>query len=287
MRHGITYSVIFFRNTHEKKSTMAQRMTATTPADLTDPVALRTSWAPANAGGFSVRGSKLVEVSPGRMEFHPTLINRAFGIGFLIIGFGAMFAPGPLLVKVMSAIAFSGVGIVSFYQASRKVAFDSVTGKCQSEYPYKQDEFPLADIHAIQIVSEAMKVAEASGGYFRFHSFETNLVLKTGQRVNVSDHGNLDAVRADADSLATFLGVPVWDATFGQSFHVGIREMFAPIKPKRTKSEEIMIFIAASCFGGVLGFMVGATLGTPEFGFVAGTIVVDIAVLALLRRDRE
>lgn len=269
-----------------EKLTMAQRVTSTTSPNLNDPVALRTSWAPANVGGFSARGSKLVEVAPGRLEFHPTLINRAIGIVFLIIGLCSLFAPGPLLSRLMSAIVFSSVGIISTYQVSRKIAFDSDAGKFQSEYPHKQEEFPLSHIHAVQIVSEAMKVPEASGGYFRFHSFETNLVLKTGQRVNVSDHGALDAVRADADSLAAFLGVPVWDATLGKSFEAGISQMFAPIKPKRTKSEEIMIFIAASCFGGVLGFMVGATLDAPELGLATGTFVVDIAVLALLRRDR-
>ena len=46
----------------------------------------------------------------------------------------------------------------------------------------------------------------------RFYSYEINLVLKNGRRVNVADHGDLDSLRADADMLANFLEVPVWDA---------------------------------------------------------------------------
>ena len=44
-------------------------------------------------------------------------------------------------------------------------------------------------------------------------SYELNVVLQDGSRRNVVDHGNLDALRADARELAMFLVVPLWDAT--------------------------------------------------------------------------
>jgi hypothetical protein len=41
-------------------------------------------------------------------------------------------------------------------------------------------------------------------------SYELNLVLKDGRRINVVDHGGADKIRTDAATLADFLGVPVW-----------------------------------------------------------------------------
>ena len=40
-----------------------------------------------------------------------------------------------------------------------------------------------------------------------------NLVLHDGRRYNVVDHGDQAKIRADAQALAAFLNVPVWDAT--------------------------------------------------------------------------
>jgi hypothetical protein len=38
-----------------------------------------------------------------------------------------------------------------------------------------------------------------------------------GTRINVVDHGKVSAIRADAERLGRFIGVPVWDATMAQS----------------------------------------------------------------------
>ena len=42
-------------------------------------------------------------------------------------------------------------------------------------------------------------------------SYELNLVLQDGERLNVVDHGSFDVLREDAAKLGEFLGVPVWD----------------------------------------------------------------------------
>ncbi len=41
------------------------------------------------------------------------------------------------------------------------------------------------------------------------------LVLKNGKRLNVVDHGKRSLLVRDARKLASFLNVPVWDATSG------------------------------------------------------------------------
>jgi hypothetical protein len=65
----------------------------------------------------------------------------------------------------------------------------------------------LEDIHALQLISEFCRGDKSS-----YHSYELNLVLKSGDRLNVFDHGHLKHARADAATLAGFLGLPLWDA---------------------------------------------------------------------------
>jgi hypothetical protein len=45
-----------------------------------------------------------------------------------------------------------------------------------------------------------------------YDSYELNLVLRDGRRLNVIDHGTLHAIREDARILADYLGVSIWDA---------------------------------------------------------------------------
>ncbi len=67
---------------------------------------------------------------------------------------------------------------------------------------------PLSRIHALQLIAE-----RCHGKNQSYYSYELNLVLDDGQRINVVDHGNCNALREDARALAAFLGKPVWDAT--------------------------------------------------------------------------
>jgi len=66
---------------------------------------------------------------------------------------------------------------------------------------------PLDQVHALQLVSEY-----CSGNKSSYYSYELNLVLKDGRRVNVIDHGNINRIRQDAQTLSNFLGKPVWNA---------------------------------------------------------------------------
>jgi hypothetical protein len=71
----------------------------------------------------------------------------------------------------------------------------------------------LSDIHAIQLLQEYVSTSSSSGSSSRYYSYELNLVLKDGNRLNVVDHGKLSLIRTDAEQLGQFLNVPVWDAT--------------------------------------------------------------------------
>jgi len=44
-----------------------------------------------------------------------------------------------------------------------------------------------------------------------FNRYEINLVLESGERLNVFEHRSESIIRADARLLSVFLGKPVWD----------------------------------------------------------------------------
>ena len=56
-----------------------------------------------------------------------------------------------------------------------------------------------------------MGISEYCGGKSSYYSYELNLVLSDGTRLNIVDHGDLRRVRRDGATLARFLGVPLWD----------------------------------------------------------------------------
>ncbi len=39
------------------------------------------------------------------------------------------------------------------------------------------------------------------------------MILKDGKRHNIMDHGNLKKIREDAQIIAEFLNIPLWDIT--------------------------------------------------------------------------
>lgn len=202
------------------------------PSEFGDDLAIRISWHPANIGGTNFRSHKLVLTEPHRAEFRPTagdlsfcLIFLVVGLG-LILGFGAAFLSGNvafssgspllLLIPVAVGLLFALVGGWMLYNSTAPVVFDKRIGSfwkgrgTQVERLQRRDGEPHAafdHIHALQIISE-----ECGSNKSIYYSYELNLVLADGNRINVVDHGNLEKMREDAGFLSRFLNVPVWDA---------------------------------------------------------------------------
>ncbi len=203
------------------------------PVDLAqfeDPVAVQTEWIPAAGGGANFRTQKLVEASPGRLEFRPTLGMKLFtaiffliglgtfiaGIYAFVVGFDGFHAPGWILTPV--GLAFTVIGAAIYYISSRPKVFDmdmlwywkSKQPVDRAEVEQRKDAAPLDVVHAVQLIRE---LCSSSDDDTRFYSYEINLVMHDATRINVVDHGKLSAIRQDAQTLATFIDVPVWDAT--------------------------------------------------------------------------
>ena len=95
----------------------------------------------------------------------------------------------------------------------------SISFECAAREKAQKSYIDLTDVYAIQLIKEYVRDNSGSkpgtvsyaGPYY---SYELNLVLKDGERMNVVDHGDLQRIRADAIRLGGFLGsLPVWDAT--------------------------------------------------------------------------
>ena len=219
-----------FKKIAEKLETLAveaAEATAHTAAQFDDPVALQTEWTPAKGGGTNFRTHRMVRVNAGRMEFRPTKGAVAFSMIFLLVGLGlvggigfAKLSSGTLdtetLIPMGIGLVFALVGGALLHFAVKPIVFDK-----RNEYFWKGRKAPdavfdknaikhwaeLDDIHALQIVSEYVRGDKSS-----YHSYELNLVLRDGRRINVVDHGNIARLREDAATLAAFLDRPVWDA---------------------------------------------------------------------------
>ncbi|MDF7798708.1 hypothetical protein P4C99_04495 [Pontiellaceae bacterium B1224] len=198
------------------------------PAKFNDSLAVRIDWSPLKSGGANFRTRRLVQMDLDRMEFRPTMGAMLFGILFLILGIGAigigvfMIVSGaevPIPAAFMlflTGSVFSAAGAFMVRHFSSPVVFDGRSG-----YFWKGRQTPmevmnrdelkcfseLDNIHALQLISEFCRSDKNS-----YLSYELNLVLKSGDRLNVFDHGHLHHARADADKLAQFLGLPLWDA---------------------------------------------------------------------------
>lgn len=199
------------------------------PSVFNDPLAERTQWTPAVSGGTNIGTHKLKNVSPHKLVFSATWGATLFVGIFLLVGFGLPTAAvasyvqgsgGMDVAGLFVIVLFGGVFALGGLFAGSKMCsprtFDQRMGsfwkgrRMPAELGSQQvtdDHVPLKDIHALQLLKEYC--SSDNGGYY---SYELNLVLKDASRVNVVDHGKLGRLRRDADEVAGFLGVPVWDA---------------------------------------------------------------------------
>jgi hypothetical protein len=194
-----------------------------------DPVALATEWLPAKSGGANFRTHKLKMIDFNRYEFRSSGLALFFYFIFFAVGISVfiVFAVNysksdiPLLesdlwMPGLFGLIFTAAGTGMFAYGAKPIVFDRRAGyfwKCwkapdRAFNPDSLEEYTrLNDIHALQLLSEYVRSDKSS-----YHSYELNLILKDGTRINVVDHGDLNRIRDDARTLSDFLGKPVWDA---------------------------------------------------------------------------
>ena len=198
------------------------------PARFGDPIAMKAEWSPLTGTGGNLRTHRLVEVDPDRLAFRATGGGILFALMFILVG-GAIFCAlisglvsdllkgnlrlGSLVVLPIAPI-FCVAGGYMLYSWTSPVVFDSqrrLFWKGRKEPDEEADASLPANaasfkaIHALQLISNAS---------MRYRGYEMNLVMADGERVNVIvyESGSRNRLRADAATLGSFLGKPVWDA---------------------------------------------------------------------------
>jgi hypothetical protein len=202
---------------------------AVDPSMFGDPIAETTQWSPAKRGGANFCTHKLVEIATHRMEFRASLGAKLFCLFFFLVGVGIITAlcygiisQGKNILTVetfgtgLGGTIFMAVGACLFYFGLKPVVFDKHSGhfwkgRRNPDLVFNKDSIKtwtqLGKIHALQLISEHVSSSKSS-----YYSYELNLVLEDGERLNVIDHGKLTKIREDANTLSQFLGKPVWDA---------------------------------------------------------------------------
>lgn len=218
----------------EKLAQMAQQFQNSQnpfdPAQLGDPIAVQTGWRPIKGGGSNIRTYKLVKVNPYRMKFKSTIGAIIFTLIFALPGTALLTFLIPnvdwtsidtgIMIGLFLGLVFASLGWYMFFRQMRPFVFDKQEGfiwKGRKPAEMRTNETTdkyvrLESVHALQIIAEYM--SGKGGGYY---SYELNLVLKNGNRINIIDHGCRKKLAEDAEVLAEFLGIPLWDATINRS----------------------------------------------------------------------
>ena len=192
-----------------------------------DPVASKTDWSPCKGGGTNFRTHKLVVSGAYSAAFKPSIGGLIFYSIFLLAGLGAlglgMFflvsgidtLSGGLWIVLLVGLIFSAAGGAMLYFGTKPIVFDLATNRLirgrsnktiVMDYRDQKGIVPLDQLYALQILAERV-----SGSDNSYYSYELNLVMYDGRRVNVVDHGDLKRLRKDAQQLAQMLGKPLWD----------------------------------------------------------------------------
>lgn len=135
---------------------------------------------------------------------------------------GSSSEPLPFLLTLVPLVFFIA-GFFLFRSSTKPIVFNKTTGYFWKGR-LKDNESPdqkalkeycrLTDIAALQIVAEHISGSSSSSGRSQsYRSYEINLILRNAGRLNVIDHGNRKKLMEDAEKLASYLGVPVWDGT--------------------------------------------------------------------------
>lgn len=225
----IIATVLRVRKAASEGKRLAQQTVGTEsgqPNELEDDI----DWTPLKGGGANFKTHHLVQASPSRLEIRPSVQMILFCLLFMALGggVGGVFVvtgirEGDLMMAVMPGLiglVFVLVGALLLKSGSKRRVFDlSLGGYWRGSSKLNgaqalanQKEWAwLQDIKALQLLRERVTSSSSNGSRSTYWSYELNLVLADGRRINVMDHGNLDRLRQDAGVIGQLLGVPVLD----------------------------------------------------------------------------
>ncbi len=178
-----------------------------------DEIAVITDWKPLKGGGANFKTATLEQ----KKEEGKLIVKPSIGLRLFISMFIFMFGMIPFIIflseeRYVISIPILIISILLWFFINKMMklkVFDLLT-KSYYEGDYKKSkvEIYFSEIHALQVLTERV-----SGNKSSYYSYEINMILKDGKRHNIMDHGNLKKIREDAQIIAEFLNIPLWDIT--------------------------------------------------------------------------
>ncbi|MEL6135076.1 MAG: hypothetical protein AAFR59_17085 [Bacteroidota bacterium] len=190
-----------------------------------DPLAAQVSWEPMHPEGNSFTTHKLDLSRSEVISFQPTTWAKIIPIIFAMAG-GILIALA--IFDSAGANIMLYIGILLFLMAAALIAdqlivstsFDKQAGKVTQKRilrhilgrPDALHTLPLSDVYALQILSERITTYdEENDRKSAYRSYELNLILKNKERFHILDHADRQRIQVEAEQLAVFLEIPVWD----------------------------------------------------------------------------
>ena len=192
--------------------------------DTKDPIAFKTSWEPLHQDGSNFRTHKL-NVSDQKIFIKKTWEKYVFscffvlmGTAFAIIGIHKGFLEDEFLPGIfftIGGIIFFGAGVLALIDKN-KVTIDLknriYVARTYSIFPYRshRQQGSLNDIYAIQLIDKIHESTDPDGGSSEYTSYDLNIVLQQGERINLMNQGNSKDLVKSAKIISELLNIPVW-----------------------------------------------------------------------------
>lgn len=205
-----------------KRITQRKDATPFTPQIFNSSVALKTSWSPLARSGASFKTHHFT-FSSDKAFTVPTKMYLLFLCAFtgITIGGGPAILQHQIELANTQNIVICSTAILLFTIASIYLIIDAFSSRTfdlinQRYYkgifpsrpgPFAPKIIPFSSIAAIQLLSEKISTKKKV-----FKSYEFNLVLQDGKRVNIVDHVDEFSIIEDATEMANLLNIPLWNA---------------------------------------------------------------------------
>ena len=203
-------------------------------APLLEELAAREDfWQPVEEDGSNFRTYRLRKPSEHRLEFRASVQKLLFCGVFISICLFMVVMALLILLGVIPAtgengrdaslsggmtfgligLLFGAIGALMLHGALQTIVFDKdrgLTWRGRDPRDRTSDErnedicFRLEEIVALQLLAERVQVKRSS-----YLSHELNLVLRSGERLNLVDHVREKILVDEAETLGHFLDVPV------------------------------------------------------------------------------
>jgi len=201
--------------------------------DTNDEVFNKTNWTPLVGGGRSYQSHKLVRVNDDRIQFKTTVKVAIFFLFLSATGvftiYLTLFGEGDSnpIVGLGLGLFMIVLGLFLFMRSTKRITFDR---SLKALWKGKEDPakminpsgidgyVSLKKLHAIQIIKELVEsdsLHDEDGFSTQnddFLSYELNLIMNDGKRINVLDHGHKQSIENQAYAISDLFDIPVWDA---------------------------------------------------------------------------